>query len=145
LETYLYEMTDDVSMLTDVGIILVGRDDGTGDESTLNARYRRQYGEKVTVGVYAKFRPVFPLMPKDQLYNYDANVAEGIDGMITSDIASGDTLEQRRQAAADMYDQGVQDRMSQDLRDAGPADIGTINYIVFKYTVPGLKLYPDLT
>lgn len=141
LTNYLNRLAD-TAVIDDAGLILVGN---SANESNVNARKKRQYGSSVTVGVYAHYKPIWPLSPRDQLQNTNETFIGLDNGSSFSGYADGTTLEQRRENVSNYGLQDIQATGNQDAMDAGPAANGTVNYIVIKYTVPGLKYYPDLT
>lgn len=117
LQSYLEDITDTGVVDNASIIVYVENEDGT----TSDASIRKQYGEPVTVGVQAHYRFVMPLMPKEQFTSENDSV-DGLDGSGFGGYADNDTLEARRKAYEENPD----------------------NNIVIKYTVPGLKYYPDL-
>ena len=84
---------------------------------------RRQYGSKVCVGVEYDFRMIWPLMP---VSSTEATTA-GVDTW-NSQAATYDPI-------------GDPNDPDDDMRDRGNG----WNHVVIKYTVPGLKYYPDLS
>lgn len=141
LNNYLDNLAN-TAVIDDAGLILVGRD---STESTVNARTKRQYGSSVTVGVYAHYKPIWPLTPRDQLQNTNETFIGLDDNAQFSGYADKAELERRREDISNSGYQGIQDTQDQTQMDAGPDSTGMFNYIVIKYTVPGLKYYPDLT
>lgn len=79
-----------------------------------------QYGTAVTVEVSAHYRFIWPLMPAEQR---TGAAAEGMNGQNTGTALSDDQLKEAREA----YEKNPN------------------NNISIKYTVPGLKYYPDLS
>lgn len=79
-----------------------------------------QYGTAVTVEVSAHYRFIWPLMPIEQR---TGAAAEGMNGQNIGTELSEDQLNQAREA----YENNPN------------------NNISIKYTVPGLKYYPDLS
>lgn len=103
-------------------IELVLKDEENGD--ILPANEKRQYGMPVTVGVKAHYRFLMPLMPKEQMVDTSVGVVGYAPGQQVGEtsFADSETLDARMEEYAENKD----------------------NNIEIKYTVPGLKYYPDL-
>lgn len=117
LQNYLDDITNTGVVDSASIIVYVENEDG----SVSDASIRQQYGEAVTVGVQAHYRFVMPLTPKEQFTNTN-DTLDGLNGSGFGGYASGDILEERRK----QYEENPS------------------NNIIIKYTVPGLKYYPDL-
>ena len=109
--------------------VLVDSDADKNDESQIRSELtgygafsRKQYGNNVTVGVYCKYRIIWPLD-----YRYTGNrdaIMNSANGQYTYEEVNG-------------YNPGKSTRKGY---TAGFSDLD----IVITYTVPGLKYYPDL-
>jgi len=114
LQNYLDSITD-TYVIAEASIVI----EEEGSDIPV-ATERRQYGEPVTVGVQARFSPIWPLSPRDQLIDQEDGIP-GFGGDFGG-FAGEAELEARRAA----------------LRAAENANIRIV------YTVPGLRYYPDL-
>lgn len=118
LQNYLDSISN-VYIIDDAKLILSGTE---ANESTLPANQKRQYGQSVTVGVQCHYKFIWPLQPKEQLQNEGEGFIGMSDNSAFSGFAGSDVLTARREEY-----------------EANPK-----NNIIIKYTVPGLKYYPDL-
>lgn len=117
---YLKEFDDSIEMVDNVQLILTDDNDSTIPVAT----ERRQYGQLITVGVSGRYKFVWPLTPREQLQDTSSKFI-GYDkkgGSVFSGFGSNSLLEGRRKA----YEENKN------------------NNINIKYTVPGLRYYPDL-
>jgi len=116
LQQYLDKISN-TGVVSGAEIVLQG-----DDASILPADVRRQYGSPVVVGVRARYKFIFPLMPTEQLNDPDTGF-EGMEGGSFSGYADDSTLDNRRQEKIDSSNSNIE----------------------IVYTVPGLQYYPDLS
>ena len=121
LNKYLADLTD-TGVVDNATLITVGSKPGESlqDANGNTSGAKRQYGSKVTIGVQAHYRWVWPLTVKETTVGETG--VEGMNGNSFNGFKSDAELEQARKSYEENPD----------------------NNIIIKYTVPGLKYYPDL-
>lgn len=128
----LYTLNNYLDSITDTGVvdnarIILAGDPAEGESPDDASVVKKQYGGIVTVGVGAHYRWIWPLMPKEQTV--------GNTGFLGwRDPQTGQDRGEFNGFLGDTALEALREQYAEN----------TYNNIIIKYTVPGLKYYPDL-